>query len=101
MATPAVEHEHTEQPTCWCCGKTIVEESELTRLGDHPEVRVCAMCALWLHRRARSAADAGRRAPSAWVRRGVGSARGRVMRAGIHDWPLIGPVLRRLDRHLP
>ena len=52
MATPAVEHAQAEQPICWCCGKTFVEEFELTPLGEHPEVRVCAMCAHWLHRRA-------------------------------------------------
>lgn len=101
MATPAVEHEQADQPVCWCCGKTFVEDSELTRLGAHPEVGVCAMCAHWLQRRARWAVDARRRTPGALVRRGVGSARGRVMRAGAHDWPIIGPLLRRLDQYLP
>ena len=42
MAIPAVEQEQAKHPRCWCCGKTFVKESELTRLGDHPEVAVCA-----------------------------------------------------------
>ena len=100
MATAAVQQQQADQPVCWCCGNTF-EDSDLTRLGTHPEVGVCAGCAHWLHRRARSAADTRRRTPGAWVRRSVDSARGRVIRAGAHDWPLIGSLLRRLDRHLP
>lgn len=101
MATSAVEHEQAEQPRCWCCGNLFVD-SELTRLGNHPEVGVCAGCARWLHRRAGSGVDARlRQAPGAWVRRAVGVVRGRVIRSGAPDSPLLGPLLRRLDRHLP
>ena len=100
MATAAVEHEQAEQPFCWCCGNTF-EESDLTRLGTHPEVGVCRGCAKWLHRRARSVGENGRRRRDGWVLRAVDAARTRVMRAGVHDWPLVGPLLRRLDRHLP
>jgi hypothetical protein len=96
----AVEHDQAERAWCWCCGNTF-DEADLTRLGSHPEVGVCAGCAQWLHRRARSAADTGSRTPAAWTRRGVNTIRGRVMRAGIQDWPVVGPLLRRLDRHLP
>ena len=88
------------EPSCWCCGNAF-DERDLTRLGTHPEVGVCAGCAHWLHRRARSGADAARTTPSAVVRRGIAGARGRVMRAGAQDWPVLGPLLRRLDRHLP
>lgn len=85
---------------CWCCGRTFAE-TELTRLGSHPEVGVCAGCARWLNRRARAAADRGRRTPAVTARRGLDRARRLVMRRGMQGWPLLGPVLRRLDRHLP
>jgi len=100
MAAAAVEPGQVERPTCWCCGSTFAEQ-DLVRLGDHPEVGVCAGCAQWLHRRARSGVDAGRRTPSAVMRRRLDAARARVVRAGAQDWPVVGPLLRRLDRHLP
>ena len=100
METAAVEPVKGDQPSCWCCG-TVVQESALTRFGAHPEVGVCAGCAHWLNRRARLAGDHARRTPGATVRRGIHAARVAVMRAGIHDWPLVGPLLRRVDRHLP
>jgi hypothetical protein len=100
MATAAVEHEQAEQPFCWCCGNTF-EESDLTRLGNHPEVGVCARCAQWLHRRARSPDQRGRATRRGWLLPAVEAARARVMRAGVHDWPVVGSLLRRLDRHLP
>ena len=100
MATAATENERAAQQSCWCCDNTF-DESDLTALGAHPEVRVCAGCAHWLHRRARAAADRELRTPGAWLRRVLGTARGRVMRAGAHDWPVVGALLRRLDRHLP
>jgi hypothetical protein len=100
MADAAVEHEQVERPSCWCCGNTF-DDHDLTRLGAHPEVGVCAGCARWLHRRARAASDTGLRSPGALMRRWVGLARERIMRAGMQDWPVVGPLLRRLDRHLP
>jgi hypothetical protein len=99
-AQAAVQHEQAEQPSCWCCGNTF-DEHDLSRLGSHPEVGVCAGCALWLARRARSRADAPKRTPGAVARRVVAVVRGRVMRAGAQDWPVVGSLLRRLDRHLP
>lgn len=99
-AEAAVEHERVERLFCWCCGNGF-DERDLTRLGTHPEVGVCTGCARWLHRRARARADAGRGAPGVRVRRGVAVVRGRVMRAGAQDWPVVGSLLRRLDRHLP
>lgn len=99
-AQPAVEGEQVGREVCWCCGNTF-DERDLSRLGSRPEVGVCAGCAQWLHRRSRAAADAGHRSPGAVLRRTVGVVRDRVMRAGVQDWPLLGSLLRRLDRHLP
>lgn len=99
-AEAAVEHEQAERRTCWCCGNTF-EERDLSRLGSHPEVGVCAGCAQWLHRRARSSAETGARTLGAVTRRAMVAVRGRVMRAGLQDWPILGLLLRRLDRHLP
>lgn len=99
-AAAAVEHEQAERSTCWCCGNTF-DERDLSRLGFHPEVGVCAGCAHWLHRRARSSAETGTRTPGAVMRRAMDAARGRVMRAGLQDWPVLGHLLRRLDKHLP
>ena len=89
-----------DRPSCWCCGNSF-DEQDLTRLGSHPEAAVCTGCAHWLARRARSASETGRRTPGATARRAVAAVRGRVMRAGAQDWPVIGSLLRRLDRHLP
>ena len=44
------------ETTCWCCGQPR-PESDLLRLGQHPEVGVCARCAHSLHRRAQERAD--------------------------------------------
>lgn len=99
-AQAAVQDEQAQRPACWCCGNTF-DEQDLSRLGTHPEVGVCAGCAQWLHRRARSASETGARTTGAAARRAVSAARGRVMRAGAQDWPVVGSLLRRLDRHLP
>ena len=100
MAVGAVEHDQVERSACWCCGNTF-EDQDLTRLGNHPEVGVCAGCARWLNRRARASADRGEHSAGAWMRRGIQAARSAVVRAGAPDWPVVGPLLRRLDRHLP
>ncbi|WP_330473505.1 hypothetical protein [Terrabacter sp. C0L_2] len=92
--------EEAQRPTCWCCGNAF-DEHDLTRLGTHPEVGVCAACARWLSRRARSTADADVHTVGAVVHRPFAATRDLVVRAGLQDWPLLGRVLRRLDRHLP
>lgn len=99
-AQAALQDEQAHRPSCWCCGNTF-DEQDLSRLGTHPEVGLCAGCAHWLHRRARSASEAGRRTPGATARRAVAAVRGQVMSAGAQDWPVVGSLLRRLDRHLP
>lgn len=100
MAALAQEQPAPQRSGCWCCGKPFGEQ-DLTRLGSHPEVGVCATCAVWLHRRARASAEAGHRGPGARLRRAVAAMRSRVARAGLQHWPILGPVLRRLNRHLP
>jgi hypothetical protein len=88
------------QGQCWCCGQSH-DEAELTRLGNHPEVAVCERCARWLHRRAQAPTDAGSGSWQARTRRAMGWARSGVMRLRLHQRPVIGSLLRRLDRHLP
>ena len=100
MSAVAEGYDPAEPGRCWCCGNAFAER-ELTRLGSHPEVGVCAGCAHWLYRRSRVRSDIGRRTPRARVRRRVHAVRARVVRTGAHHWPLLGPLLRRLDRHLP
>lgn len=100
MASEAMAGLGDVGPACWCCGNTF-EERELTRLGTHPEVGVCAGCARWLHRRARVDSEAGRNGPGPLLRRGMAAVRRVVMRAGAQHWPVVGSLLRRVDRHLP
>ncbi|QGN58395.1 hypothetical protein [Nostocoides sp. HKS02] len=98
--TAAVARDQVDRPRCWCCGDEV-DEAKLTRLGNHPEVGVCARCARWLARRARAAEDRGRATPGARARRALATVRVAVMRRGIQRWPVLRPLLRRLDRHLP
>ncbi|MGW5239835.1 hypothetical protein ACWEOW_12950 [Monashia sp. NPDC004114] len=100
MSSAAQQEEGIGRPECWCCGGTF-EEAELTRLGQHPEVGVCADCARWLLRRSRSGAGHGPPSVSARLARTVDSVRGFVMEHHWHEKPVVGPLLRRLDRHLP
>lgn len=100
MAEPLTVPLLDEAPECWCCGESF-HEDQLVRLGEHPEVGLCMNCALWVHRRARALGDEGRRGPGARGRRAVDAARERVIRSGVHDWPVLGAILRRIDRHLP
>ena len=98
--TAAVAHDQVDRPQCWCCGAEM-DAAQLVRLGNHPEVGVCARCARWLARRARAAEDRDSLSPGARVRRVLAAVRVGVMRRGMARWPVLGPLLRRLDRHLP
>ncbi len=85
---------------CWCCDQPY-PESELTRLGAHPEVAVCGDCARFLQRRALAQRHRQRPSIGGHLRAAVDAVRQRVIARG---WPTtrwLGPVLRRLDRHLP
>lgn len=85
---------------CWCCGQEYAE-TELTRLGAHPEVAVCRNCAQSSHRRAVSQHDQQHPTIAARLRAGIGAVRTVVIRKGWHDRPVLGGVLRWIDRHLP
>jgi hypothetical protein len=95
-----------EEPTppvslrCWCCDREY-DERELVRLAAHPEVAICAGCALALKQRAGQREDELRPTPLAQVRIGVRRLRERVIARDWHNKPLIGPLLRSINRHLP
>ena len=96
----APEAVQTSTPVCWCCGSRY-DESDLVRLGSHPEVGVCFGCARFLQRQAAERLDERGQPAGARIRGGVRRARGWVIQRGWHDRPVIGGLLRRLDRHLP
>ena len=86
--------------SCWCCGQARAE-ADVVRLGSHPEVAVCLGCARFLHQRARAREDSLRPSPGTLVRNVIRAGRSFVVQRGSQDGRLLGPVLRRLDRHLP
>ena len=85
---------------CWCCGRPR-PESDVLRLGEHPQAAVCLGCAHFLHQRARAREDAARPSPAARTRDVLRAARALVVRHGWQTRPVIGPLLRRLNRRLP
>jgi hypothetical protein len=87
-------------PLCWCCGGEF-GESELVRLGMHPEVGVCLQCARFLQRRAAEREDVLHPSAAARVRAAVHGVREQVIRRGWHERLIIGWLLRRIDRRLP
>ena len=99
-AAAATESDAAETLHCWCCG-TAYEESDLVRLGSHPEVAVCLACVHYLHLQARGREDARRRSLASRVRDQVRAARQLVIRQGLHRNRIIGAPLRWLGRHLP
>jgi hypothetical protein len=88
---------HRDESTCWCCGQPRSEDT-LVHLGNHPEVGICVSCVHFLHRRAR---DQQATAMRQTLRGAAESVRGQVMARGLHERPMIGPVLKWLNRHLP
>jgi hypothetical protein len=90
----------SDEVACWCCGQPT-PESDVLRLGEHPEAAVCLGCAHFLHQRARAREDAARPSPAARAREVLRAARGLVVRRGWQNRPVIGPLLRRLDTRLP
>lgn len=94
------EQAAASETSCWCCG-TQYPESELVRLGQHPEVAVCLRCARWLQRRAVQRLDQRRPSPGARLRGGIRAIQELVIRKGWHERGRLGALLRWLDRHLP
>ena len=83
---------------CWCCGREE-QETRLLRLGARPEAAVCLDCVAHLKHRARTHED-----PSPVVRRlrtVVRQSRDAVMRTGLHKQPIVGPILRWVNRRSP
>jgi hypothetical protein len=99
-ASAASESDGAEPLECWCCG-CACQESELVRLGGHPEVGVCLSCAHFLHQQARGREDALRPSPASRVRDALRSARWVVIHRQWHQKPIIGRVFRWLGRRLP
>jgi len=99
-AAAATESDAAETLHCWCCG-TVYEESDLVRLGSHPEVAVCLACAHYLHLQARGREDARHPSPTSRVRDQLRAARQLVIRRGWQRSRVIGAPLRWLGRHLP
>jgi hypothetical protein len=87
----------TGNSECWCCGKIAAEEA-LVRLGNHPEVGVCASCVRFLGRRARDYQASVMRIR---LRAAAESVRGGVMSRRWHERPVIGPALMWINRHVP
>ncbi|WP_123371874.1 hypothetical protein [Cellulomonas sp. PhB150] len=85
---------------CWCCGGTFAQD-ELSHLGAHPEVAVCAGCARYLNRRATEAADRRRPSLAGRGRAVIQRARAFVVERRWHERRVIGPVLSWIDRLLP
>ena len=98
----SVEEESAQQTlsVCWCCGGEF-DDRDLVRLGMHPEVGVCLGCARFLQQRAVEREDELHPSRSAQVRAGVRAVRDWVIARGWHRLPIIGQILRRIDRHLP
>jgi len=86
--------------SCWCCGREY-SERELVRLGAHPEVGICFGCALDIKQRASQREDELRPSPAAGLRTAVRGLREWVIARDWHNRPIIGNLLRRLNRHLP
>ena len=95
--------QQTSEPAtgqCWCCGRTRTE-SQLLHLNDHPEVAVCFGCARFLRRRATEQEDLSRPSAAARGRSVVRRVRSTVMEHGWQGRPVVGPVLRWVDKHMP
>ena len=90
----------TASPSCWCCDEEF-PESELVRLGAHPEVGLCLGCANWVKRRAATRRHEQHPSIAGRLRGGVHAVRGKVIERGWHERGRLGALLHRIDRHLP
>jgi hypothetical protein len=100
VTTAEEQRQSTNLSECWCCGGELAEP-DLLRLGSHPEAGVCPDSARDLQRRATARRDQQRRTWSARLRAGVRATRARIIEHGWHNRPVLGRLLRHIDRHLP
>lgn len=89
-----------ERQRCWCCDQEF-PAGEVVHLGARPEVALCFDCARWVRRRAVQRADSGRHGIGVRLRGFLAQIRATVIGHGWHDRPVIGGILRWIDRHLP
>jgi hypothetical protein len=100
VVTVAPESSQHAAPACWCCGGGF-DEQHLVRLGSHPEVGVCFGCVRFLQRRVAERQDELRPSAATRLRSGVRAVREWVISRGWHDRPVLGRLLRWIDRFLP
>lgn len=100
MTTAPDTGHNTATPACWCCG-TPYPAAHLINLDAHPETVVCRQCAIYLGRRAKAADDALNPTLGGHLRSVVSVGRNQVIRLRLHERPILGKLLRTIDRHLP
>lgn len=93
MTTPEVS-------LCWCCDSEY-DELNLVRLRARPDVGICLGCARDLQVRAAERHDQLNPSWAGRLRSGIRQTREAVISRGWHDRPLIGRILRAIDRFLP
>lgn len=98
-ARTAIDTDDTDDWSgCWCCGARK-PEMRLLRLGARPEAAVCVECVAHLRQRARAHEDS-----PLFVRHlhtTANHVRDAVTSVGLHNRPVIGPVLRWINQRSP
>ncbi len=84
--------------SCWCCGAAKAE-AQLVRLGARPEAAVCIDCVPSLRQRARAHETSPTVARH--LHRAADRIRGVVMTAGLNRKPVLGRVVRWINRRSP
>jgi len=98
--TPTDSGREAAQHLCWCCGRSF-PEAGILRLGARPEARVCVNCTISLRSRARERMAENKGPWSRWQAQALHRCRDYVMDHRWHERPVIGPVLRWFNRHMP
>jgi hypothetical protein len=100
LVTSDTDKQNYTEAQCWCRGSQY-PDTDLLRLGQHPEVGICPRCARWLRRRAIARHDEQHHSLAGRLRGVLQGARDHVISHGWHQRRLLGALLRRLDQHLP
>lgn len=98
--TAASRPEGPSSTACWCCGGDYAD-TQLVRLGEHPEVGSCLDCAVWVKRRAATRRHEQHPSIAGRLSSGLDIVRNAVIARGWHERGTLGMVLRRVDRWLP